>query len=466
MRQTGRWTIPSCRRCRPSTPWHLPSRTLPGISVLQRVAVSQTNFEAAPVSVMAEISSVGFTGARLVLELLDESGQSLERQVLTGMGDDRPISHRFQFRPEKPGVSFYQVRAIPEAETQAWENPQSSSEATLANNSRWLTVDRGAGPYRVLYVTGRPNWEFKFLRRGAAEDEEIRVVGLVRIAKREPKFTFRGNRGESTNPLYRGFGNQQDEQAEQYDEPVLIRLGTEDEQELRDGFPKDAETLFRYHAIVLDDLEAGFFTQDQMSLIQQFVSQRGGGLLMLGGQESFTGGAYDHSPIGEMLPVYIGRAAEPVEGDVFRLRLTRDGWLQPWVRLRATEADEQLRLAAMPELRVLNSASGLKPGATSWRKSSHAAARLSPHWLLSDLAGGRPAPCCSVISGAGTCAALRAVPATWKRPGDRHCAGWSATCRRESKSTFGPPTMKRPEPWNWPSPRGIPPISRWTMPRS
>ena len=37
--------------------------------------------------------------------------------------------------------------------------------------------------------------------------------------------------------------------------------------------------------LVVDDLEAGFFTHDQLSLIQRFVSERGGGLLLLGGTE-------------------------------------------------------------------------------------------------------------------------------------------------------------------------------------
>ena len=40
-------------------------------------------------------------------------------------------------------------------------------------------------------------------------DDEVEVVGLIRIAKKEPKFTFRGRTGETTNPLYRGFGNQE-----------------------------------------------------------------------------------------------------------------------------------------------------------------------------------------------------------------------------------------------------------------
>ena len=42
-----------------------------------------------------------------------------------------------------------------------------------------------------------------------------------------------------------------------------------------------------------------------------FVSARGGGLLILGGQESFTKGKYDQTPLGELSPVYI--AAQTVE---------------------------------------------------------------------------------------------------------------------------------------------------------
>ena len=68
-----------------------------------------------------------------------------------------------------------------------------------------------------------------------------------------------------------------------------------------------ADELFAYDAMILDDVEAAFFTRDQLSLLQQFVSQRGGGFLMLGGQESFDAGEYRHTPIAEMLPVYVDR---------------------------------------------------------------------------------------------------------------------------------------------------------------
>ena len=332
-----------------------------------RVSVSQTNFEAAPVTVLAEVTCRGSFGQGIVMQLLDELGTEVARHTALRSDENKPLVHRFQIRPEKSGVSFYRVRAFAESEEKLWEQqvvPEQSLEATANNNMRQVTVDRGGGPYRVLYVSGRANWEFKFLRRSLEEDDEIDLVGLVRIAKREAKFKFRGRTGENTNPFYRGFGNTDDEQAEQYDEPVLLRLGTEDKEELRGGFPKAADQLFRYHAVILDDVESAFFTQDQMSLLQQFVSQRGGGLLMLGGQESLDGGAYDHTPIEELLPVYLDRFdAEPAR-DGYRLHLTRDGWLRPWMRLRSTEQDERKRLESMPDFKTVNRLRTIKPGAT------------------------------------------------------------------------------------------------------
>lgn len=332
---------------------------LTDVAVTQ-VAVSQTNFDAAPVTLVAELDARGLGGREVLVRLVDERGQEVERRKLT-TSDAALAAQRFLVKPEKAGVSFYQVRAHVAGEEDLPDDAR-TIEATLANNRRWAVVDRGGGPYRVLYVGGMPNWEFKFLRRAIESDDEVKLVGLVRIAKREPKFTFLGRSGERTNPLFRGFGGGDD--AEDYDQPVLIRLGTENADELRGGFPKDAEDLFKYHAIVLDDVEAAFFTQDQMSLLQRFVSRRGGGLLMTGGKNSFQEGGYARSAIGEMLPVYLDRAT-PVAGEAgYRLKLTREGWLQPWVRVRANEDDERRRLEQMPTFRAVNRIDAVKPGAS------------------------------------------------------------------------------------------------------
>jgi uncharacterized membrane protein len=141
-------------------------------------------------------------------------------------------------------------------------------------------------------------------------------------------------------------------------------LNTKDQFELRGGFPKTAEELFRYHAVILDHVEAEFFTRDQLTLLQRFVSERGGGFLMLGGAESFREGNYTDTPIASLLPVYLDQPAAVSLPARWKLTLTREGWLQPWTRLRPTEPEEQERLDAMPPFQVLNTVRGIKPGAS------------------------------------------------------------------------------------------------------
>ncbi|RCS46430.1 hypothetical protein DTL42_15850 [Bremerella cremea] len=330
---------------------------------VQRVTASQTNFEAAPVTIAAEIEGKGFAGQSVVVELLDEKGESLQTQTVTDIRDDQAFSVRFQVKPTQRGVLFYQVRAYAQSQQGLFEDASKSNESTLLNNSRMVMVNRGQGPYNVLYVSGRPNWEFKFLNRSLAEDDEVELHGLIRIAKKEPKFQFR-DKDSNANRIFTNTDDEKKEQVEQYDEAVLLRVGKLEEGELAGGFPKSAEELFEYHAIILDDLEADFFTQQQQSLVQQFVSMRGGGLLMLGGMESFVEGDYHRSPIGELLPIYLSGIKQQPQQQEFALALTREGLLEPWVRVRTTQEEEQQRLVEMPKLRSLNAVGTIKPGAS------------------------------------------------------------------------------------------------------
>jgi uncharacterized membrane protein len=331
---------------------------------LQETRVTQAVFEDAPVQVQADVTATGYQGDTVVAQLLDPSGKKVAEQVLSARRETDRLTFRFHLRPDKPGLCFYRIRVGTKAEMTATADTQKTKEATLANNAQVMVVDRRRGPYRVLYVAGRPNWEFKFLNRALQEDQEIELVGLIRAANREPKFNFLGRAGETSNPLFRGFDAQGQEEVERYDQPVLVRLNTRDEFELRSGFPSKPEDLYSYHAVILDDLEAGFFSPDQALLLQKFVSERGGGFLMLGGMESFQQGKYQRTPIGDMLPVYLDRAEAAHPPGPLRLDLTREGMLQPWARLRDNEADERSRLADMPALQVLNRIREVKPGAS------------------------------------------------------------------------------------------------------
>jgi uncharacterized membrane protein len=356
------------------------------------VSVSQTNFEAAPVVLRAEVHSTGLAGQRVAAEVLDEAGKVVEHQEAAVSRDGSPLSFRFQFRPALRGLGFYTVRTALASEppSGAGEAPTVSIEPTLANNARTVVVDQGGGPYRILYVSGRPNWDFKYLHRALRDDEQIDLVGLIRIARRQPKFDFQSSAGpRTTSPLFQGFDNPDGDTAETADQPVLKRVDTADETELRDGFPRTAEALYAYSAIVLDDVEAGFFSPDQLQLLRNFVSTRGGGLLMLGSADSFGAGQYDRTPVGDLLPVYLTArdAAVPAAGR--RLVLTREGWLQPWVRTRKTEDEERARLDRMPDFRVQNPADRIKPGAAVLAEVADLEGNLLPALVTQSFGKGR-----------------------------------------------------------------------------
>ncbi len=366
-------------------------RDQPGRDIaLQNLTVSQTSFEDAPVVIQATVVAVGYAETNIVAQLFDQTGKKVEEQSEKARQDQDTLAFRFQTRPEKSGISFYRLQVATKDEIDHLAQKQSSSESTLANNSRVFAVDRGRGPFRILYVAGRPNWEFKFLNRALAEDEQVQLVGLIRVADRVRKFDFRGRTGEASNPLFRGF-DRKDEETERYDQAVLRRINVRDEAELRSGFPKTPEDLYEYQAIVLDDVEAGFFTREQMTLLQKFVSERGGGFLMLGGQESFQEGKYDHTPIGDMMPVYLDRASEIQPSTDLRLDLTREGWLQPWMRLRKNEADERTRLESAPAFQIINHVRGIKPGASAIAMVVDAAANHYPALVVQRFGRGRTA---------------------------------------------------------------------------
>lgn len=324
---------------------------------LDSIAVRETPFEDAPITVTAAARSLTKNHGPVTAELFDESGDPVREltQSPTGENGDS-FGFRFQVKPTSPGVLFYRIDAT-------GDERADQDEATFENNSQIVCVNRDHRTRRVLYISGRPNWEFKFLRRALEGDDQLELVGLIRVAKREARFDFRGRDGETSNSLFRGFKEKSDAETEEYDQPVLIRLNTRDDVELRDGFPKAAEDLFGFDAVVVDDIEAGFFTTDQHDLLDRYVAKRGGALLMLGGQESFRNGGYARTAIGRMLPLYLDYGDEPPTGHRLKFDLTKEGWLQPWMRLRETEESERQRLAALPKFRTVNRSETIKPGA-------------------------------------------------------------------------------------------------------
>jgi len=153
--------------------------------------------------------------------------------------------------------------------------------------------------------------------------------------------------------------------------PSAVRLDVGSPDEVVGGFPKTREELFAYRAIILGSVEAASFSPDQLRMLADFVSKRGGGLLMLGGRRSFAEGGWGGTPVAEVLPVEFDTNARGTnsngEGGYFtRLSVhpTRAGAVYPVTQLAENEKASATKWDGMPTVSAVNQVRSVKPGAT------------------------------------------------------------------------------------------------------
>lgn len=74
--------------------------------------------------------------------------------------------------------------------------------------------------------------------------------------------------------------------------------------------PDDLLSLQRYDLIVLDNIPAYALTTHQQKLVSRYVNDLGGGLIMLGGENSFGAGGWNNTPIEDVLPLELNPPRE------------------------------------------------------------------------------------------------------------------------------------------------------------
>ena len=283
---------------------------------------------AAPPSVLA--------GSTVLIDAaIGVRGAGGEKTTLTVEADGKIVASEEVTLPRRGDVVRTRLRVppMPAGSYQLTVRARPIKGELVAENNEYSTVlDVRPGPARVLYVEGEPRPEFAFLRRAVAGDSAVQVVGLMRSA--EQKF---------------------------------LRLGVRDSLELVTGFPTRREELFKFRAIILGSVESAFFTGDQMRMLQEFVSQRGGTLLALGGRSSLAEGGYAGTPVAEVLPVMLNQpradtGAAPIE---LAVRPTAAGRTHAALRLRDAEGASLARWDSLPVLTSVNRLGGLRPGATA-----------------------------------------------------------------------------------------------------
>ena len=70
-----------------------------------------------------------------------------------------------------------------------------------------------------------------------------------------------------------------------------------------EGLPTTMDQLEKYDGVILSNLSSLKMSRQQMTLVRDYVRDQGGGLIMLGGEESFGLGGFYRTPIEEALPV-------------------------------------------------------------------------------------------------------------------------------------------------------------------
>ena len=222
------------------------------------------------------------------------------------------------FTPDHEGTATYRIAIAP-----------GKNEKNTDNNAREFSLDIQDDRLPVLYVEGSPRMEYRFLRRALYGDRDFRLVGLLRLG----------------------------------DKRFYVQGANEGEAFLQKGFPETIEQLYGFQAVVLGDIEASYFTPAQLAMLEEFVRTRGGGLLMLGGVNSFGLGKYADTPIAKMLPVQITAADGTYSDDQYRAKLPNSIGVHPVMRLSLDPEANRTLWSQAPPLIGITPVAGVKAGA-------------------------------------------------------------------------------------------------------
>lgn len=288
---------------------------------ISRVEAPGTVLQGSSVSVDVTIFHSGFAGDSVQLDV-EDGGRIINSQSVHLAREGEATTTRVHFTAADigPRLLRFQIRPSP-------------GEQVIENNSREALVVVKGSPRRILYVEGEPRFEIGHLRRAIADDENVEVVYLIVTAE---------------NKYY--------------------RLDVANENEVVSGFPRTREELFQYSGLVLGSVEASHFTHDQLQMIVDFVGERGGGLLTLGGRRSFAEGGYLGTPVENVLPVSLEQPRDTdsvLTATLVKVHLTPFGRSHPITQLAATPEESEARWSELPELSTVNPIFDAKPGAST-----------------------------------------------------------------------------------------------------
>lgn len=252
-----------------------------------KLDVPRTAEEDFPVEIWATVQRKGFSGKKVSLQLtsngrilktepvdLDEGSSWIPQIGPTDTTTDVKTKRvLLKFTPRQAGTQKFEVHA-----------ELGETEAVPQNNTKtFLLKVAPTKRVKILFVDGRPRYEFGFIKRALNNDPNIQLTDRFLKSISNNDQNYGGTRTDASHDF--GF------------------------------YPDDRETLFDFDAIILGNVDASQFTSAQLENTLEFVRTRGGGLLMLGGSSSLgnheLAGSYINTSIAQCLPVEIELGAAP-----------------------------------------------------------------------------------------------------------------------------------------------------------
>jgi uncharacterized membrane protein len=254
---------------------------------LQSATAQDSAFLGDIVNVKAEVRGTGLpsSGRDIAVRLTDKkTGQPLlgvdGRPVETNvtLTKDQPVEAELQFKPQEVGNLDLVVSA-----------EKLPGEVDEEDNARTLQVSVLDAKVAVLYVDGYPRWDYRYVKNEMIRDKTMELSCLLTSA--DPDFKQEGSR-----PITR--------------------------------FPESIDEMMDYDVVIFGDVDPRQFSDAQLQLVSQFVSEKGGGFGMVAGPQ-WSPQAFKGTPIETILPVNISQVVtEEDRGTItegFRPVLTKEG---------------------------------------------------------------------------------------------------------------------------------------------
>ncbi|HEX6987682.1 MAG TPA: hypothetical protein VF170_20045, partial [Planctomycetaceae bacterium] len=267
--------------------------------------VEPTVKKAERVAFAAVLRQTGLTGRSATVRLTAAPADGSSPARVVGEQEvslDAPQAvAEFPVTPDEAGRFVYSVEADP-----------LPGEAVAENNAVSRNVTVTDDYLRLLFVEYEPTWEWRFVKEVFHRD---RLVGLrgFRTYLRSSDPTVR-----ETNDLF------------------------------LETFPPPRDEFFQYDVIFLGDVPATALPGRFAEMAREFVSQFGGGLVVIGGPR-FGPQQLAGTPLADMLPVVLDPDAPRRDGP-FRLRLTPAAAEFDFMRLGETDAENRLAWENLGEL--------------------------------------------------------------------------------------------------------------------